>query len=102
MEEILAEELIPQYQRAVVVAFPDIAQQAAAAVAQQNGTARLRPQTMSAAMWRTSGQPVGGDSSDASTRTLPVVDPELDEVPGQSAYVTLAQSQRASAGDELS
>ena len=37
---------------------------------------------------------MGGDTSDASTRTLPVVDPELDDLPDQAAYVTLAQQQR--------
>jgi hypothetical protein len=94
MEEILSDELIPKYQRAVVVAFPDIAQNAASQVAQQNGTPDFGRGTMQAALWRTSGQPVGGDTADASTRTLPVVDPEMDEVPNQAAYVTLAQSWR--------
>ena len=45
MEEILAEELIPQYQRAVVVAFPDIAQSAA----QADGRAERRSPTTAAA-----------------------------------------------------
>ncbi len=94
MEEILADELIPQYQRAVVMAFPDIAQSAANDVAQQNGNPDYGRGTMQAALWRTSGEPVGGDTSDASTRTLPVVDPELDDLPDQAAYVTLAQQQR--------
>jgi len=94
MEEILAGELIPQYQRAVVVAFPDIAQAAAMAVAQQDGQPQFGRGPMMAAMWRSSGQLVGGDSSDASTRTLPVVDPELDALPDQDSYVTLARQQR--------
>ena len=87
LEDILAEELIPRYQRAVVVAFPDIAQSAASQVAQQNGQPDFGRGTMRAALWRTSGQPVGGDSSDASTRTLPVVDPELDQLPEQAQYI---------------
>src|SRR5271157_4622986 len=37
MEEILSQELIPKYQRAVVVAFPDIAQSAARETAARNG-----------------------------------------------------------------
>ena len=83
MEEILKDHLITQYQAAVVVAFPDIAQEAAAAVAQQEGTPDFGRKTMLAALWRCSGQPVGGDSSDPATRTLPVVDPNADGVPAR-------------------
>jgi hypothetical protein len=90
MEEILTGELIPQYQRAVVVAFPDISQLAAQAVAQQSSQPDQGRGTMLAAMWRTSGQLVGGDTDDASTRTLPVIDPEQD-----AQYIKEAQQQRA-------
>ncbi len=46
---------------------------------------------MAAALWRSSGQQVGGDETDASTRTLPIIDPELDNLPG---YAAAAQQQR--------
>ena len=72
LEEILAKELIPQYQRAVVAAFPDIAQAAAMDMANrepESGRGRMQ-----GVLWRTSGRPVGGD--EASDPTLPVVDPE--------------------------
>ena len=45
MEEILSEELIPKYQRAVVVAFPEIAQAAARETASRNGDARPPPRS---------------------------------------------------------
>jgi hypothetical protein len=95
MEEILSGQLIPQYQRAVVAAFPDIAQSAAMAVAKQSSYPEHGRGLMMAAMWRTSGQLVGGDSGDAASRTLPVVDPELDNLPDQAEYKTLAQQQRS-------
>ena len=49
---------------------------------------------MLGALWRTSGQLVGGDTSDASTRTLPVIDPELDASLDQPAQIAAARSQR--------
>ncbi len=70
LEEILAYELIPQYQRAVVEAFPDIAQVATMSIANRESQ-RGRGQ-MQAVLWRTSGQPVGNDQSNP---VLPVVDP---------------------------
>ena len=69
LEEILAKELIPQYQRAVVAAFPDIAQAAAMDMASRETESNRGK--MLGVLWRTSGQPVGGDEA-----TLPVVDPE--------------------------
>ncbi len=73
LEEILAKELIPQYQRAVVAAFPDIAQTAAMEMANRE----LQPGRgkMLGVLWRTSGQTVGCDPSDS---VLPVADPEYD------------------------
>jgi hypothetical protein len=78
----------------VVVAFPDIAQTAAMEVARQDGQPEFGRGTMMAALWRTSGQMVGGDTSDASTRTLPVIDPELDASLDQPAQIATARSQR--------
>ena len=101
MEEILSEQLIPQYQRAVVAAFPDIAQSAAIAVAQQSSQPDYGRGLMMAAMWRTSGQLVGDDSGDAASRTLPVIDPELDALPDQAQYQATARQQRAALAAEI-
>ena len=73
LEEILAKELIPQYQRAVVTAFPDIAQ--AAAMDMANRESQSGRGKMLGVLWRTSGQTVSGDPSDP---VLPVADPEYD------------------------
>jgi hypothetical protein len=94
-EQILADELIPKYQRAVVDAYPDIAQQAALAAAGWDGTPDHGRGKMLAAVWQTSGQLVSG-SRDASTRVLPVVDPELDNLFNQDDYVAAARQQRSS------
>jgi len=97
MEEILSEELIPKYQRAVVAAFPDIAASAARETASRNGTPDFGRGTMYGVLWRTDGRPLGGGneaSYSPDDRTLPVVDPELDALANQSAYVQEAQNER--------
>jgi hypothetical protein len=97
MEEILSQELIPQYQRAVTVAFPEIAQSAARETALRNGTPNFRRGPMFGVLWRTDARPVGGDAEagySADERTLPVVDPELDALPNQAVYVREAVAQR--------
>ena len=65
MEEILSQELIPQYQRAVVVAFPDIAQSAAQRDGRR-GTAR--PTTAAARCSACSGGPTPGRWAAAPNR----------------------------------
>ncbi len=97
MEEILSEELIPQYQRAVIVAFPEVAQDAARETAARNGEPDHRRGPMFSVLWRTDARPVGGDAESSyapDDRTLPVVDPELDTLPNQQSYVNTAVSQR--------
>ena len=44
-------------------------------------------------LWRTSGTPVGG-AFELSDRTLPAVDPVLDVLPNQGAYLTRARKER--------
>ena len=56
MEEILSQELIPQYQRAVMVAFPDIAQ----AAAQQTAPGTATPTTAAARCSACCGGPTPG------------------------------------------
>ena len=97
MEEILSQELIPQYQRAVVVAFPDIAQSAARETAARNGEPDHRRGPMFGVLWRTDARPVGGEAESSYSpdeRTLPVVDPELDSMANQDEYVQTAVAQR--------
>ena len=93
MEQILSDELIPKYQRAVVEAIPDIAQVAAMDSASRNGQPDRAQGKMLGALWRTNGQPVGV-AEDSTNRTFPVVDPELDNQANQSDYVTNAKRQR--------
>jgi hypothetical protein len=101
MEEILGPHqksgLIPQFQRAVVLAFPDIAQNAAIAVAQQNGAPDFGRGTMLGGLWRTSGQLVGSGGDDTDLARL-VVDPNADSNQGGSTdpqYAETAQAQRS-------
>ena len=97
MEEILSDELIPKYQRAVVVAFPEIAQAAAQQTAAQNGEPQHRRGPMLGVLWRTDARPVGGGAESSyapDERTLPAVNPELDSLPEQSKYVETAVKQR--------
>ena len=97
MEEILAQEMIPKYQRAVVVAFPDIAQTAAQQTASRNGDPDHGRGPMFGVLWRTDARPVGGaveTNYSPEERTLPVVDPQLDSLPNQDKYVKTASNQR--------
>jgi hypothetical protein len=81
LEEVLQEELIPQYQRAVVEAFPDIAQAATQEVARRNGDLAGGRGEMLGVLWRASGEPVGGES-ELTDPSLPVVDPAPPEGSG--------------------
>ncbi len=91
VEAILEQELIPKFQRAVVETYPDIAQRAAMEAAQDNTDSRRRE--MLGVLWHTSGVPVAYQSQ-LVDRTLPVVDPELDTLPGQAAYFDTAKRER--------
>ncbi|MGQ9913099.1 MAG: Tad domain-containing protein [Thermogutta sp.] len=95
LEFILAEELIPQYQRAVTAAFPDIAQQAALEVARRNGRPDFGRGEMLGVLWRTSVVPVGGPGEWVEP-TLPVVDPVNDVSLEQPQNLADAQRQRRS------
>lgn len=95
LEFILEQELIPEYQRAVVAAFPDITQQAAMEVARRNGLPDFGRGQMLGVLWRTSVIPVGG-AGEAYERTLPVVDPVMDQFANQAQYFNTALQQRRS------
>lgn len=92
LEQILAEEMIPQYQQAVVATFPDIAQLAAAEVALRDCFPHRGRCHMLGVLWRTNGTIVGGDG-EASSPTLPAVDPLSDAASG-GRYFRTARDQR--------
>ena len=93
MEMILSQQLIPQFEQAVVTAYPDIAQQAAMEVAQRNGQPDYGRGLMLGVLWRADAQPVGGES-ETSYGTLAAVDPVNDQTSGQTDYVNTARLQR--------
>ncbi len=95
LEEILAQELIPRYQRAVVEAFPDIAQTAVMEVARESSEPDHGRGPMLGALWRTDGQVVGG-AIEMFDRTLPAIDPVTDPLLDRQRYVSKARSQRRS------
>jgi hypothetical protein len=92
LEEILQQRMIPEYQRALVTAIPDVAQRAPLEVARRNGNPQFARGPMLAVLWKTSGTPVSGGGG-MSDRVLPVVDPVLDAGPG-SEYTETARKQR--------
>jgi hypothetical protein len=83
-EEVLRQELIPNYQRAVRQAFPALAQATASEIALRGGTPDFGRGALRGVLW----QPGSGDSA-SSEIALPVVDPYED-----SAYREAARSQR--------
>jgi hypothetical protein len=93
-ETILAERLIPEFQRALVESTPRLAQYATDEVAQRHGQAWPRPAELRGVLWRTVPDPVGG-TSEYWRRTLPVVDPVMDELPNQEEYMEDARQQRS-------
>lgn len=95
-EGILADELIPRFQTALVATTPEMVQTAVDGTARRHGQAWPQPVTLRAALWRTSADPVGG-WSETVRGTLPVVNPvggtELD----MDGYFSRAKTRR----DEL-
>lgn len=92
LEDILRYEMIPEYQRALVAAVPDVAQRAALEVARRHGQPEFGRGPMLAVLWRTSGVPVAGGGG-MTDRVLPVVDPVLDSGSGGN-YLQTARTQR--------
>jgi hypothetical protein len=95
LEQTLAEELIPKYQRALVQTMPQVAQMTAREVARQHGLLDGGRGDCLAMLWRTTGQSVGSTAEGPgawTTRTLPVVDPVGDAPGGE--YFTTSFNQR--------
>ncbi len=91
-EEILAQRLIPEFQDAVVKAYPDMAQEAALRAALANGRPNRGRGDLCAALWRTSVVPVGG-AGESILGTLPAIDPTD---PSHSDRLAEAHQQRDS------
>lgn len=91
LEQILREQAIPEYERAVVAAFPDIAQRATMQIAGRNGVPDYGRGALLGVLWRTNAVPVGGDG-EAIESTLPAVDPTLAV---NASYLGSARRQRA-------
>ena len=98
-EKILAERMIPEFQRALVESTPRLAQYATDEVAQRHGQAWPRPVELRGVLWRTVADPVGG-ISEYERRTLPVVDPVMDVVPNHDEYMEDARQQRSKLAHE--
>jgi len=94
LEEILAQEMIPQYQRAVLEVYPQIAQRAAMEIARLHSSRARGEGPMVGALWRTDVTLVGSEI-EAFDRTLPVIDPIGDPLPEQSRFIGTARQQRA-------
>jgi hypothetical protein len=94
LEEMLHDELIPNVQRALVVATPHMAQIATAEVAKMYGDAAAPKLAITGVLWRTLVDPVGGESEE-TRRTVPAVDP-AEEPDGLVPYKEIAIEQRRS------
>lgn len=103
-EHILAERLIGEFQRELIVSLPTVAQAATDEVARRHGLLERSSQEGSSTkaqdyetkrgrqmgvLWRTNRMPVSlADETDPRTRTMPVVDPD----PFEEDYVQLTDA----------
>ena len=92
-EAILEQRMIPEFQRALTDTTPQLAQYAADEVARRHGRAWPVQTELRAVLWRTIVDPVGG-MSEYDRRTLPVVDPVMDQTYDQARYLADARGQR--------
>jgi len=96
LEDILAQEQIPQLQRQIVAVTPSLAQTATASIASRN-TGRPSPRDQQrgpilGVLWRTSIDPVGG-ASESARGTVPALDPATD--PNYLQQAVAQRNQRA-------
>ena len=90
LEDILAQEMIPKYQQAVVQSFPEIAQATVIEVAKRSGEPDFGRGRMLGAFWQTNSELVSG-TADVVGSILPVVDPLSDTT---SDYFQKAKEKR--------
>lgn len=92
LQTILQEQLIPEYQRAVVLCWPDVAQTTALEVAEDHGSPDHGRGTMIGTLWRTNSTTTGvsvGGSLESSNPSIPAVDPVMN-----ASYLDKARKQR--------
>ncbi|MCC6123751.1 MAG: Tad domain-containing protein [Pirellulales bacterium] len=94
LEYLLENELLPEYQRNLVVVFPRMAQAAAGDAARRNGDPEFGRGQMHAALWRWNGQLVGDPANEGGWATIPAVDPVRSTLPDQPQYLAEAREQR--------
>lgn len=92
-EQILAEELIPQFQRDLIAFSPEMAQLAASESVMLDGSNWPRSSQLTAMLWRTNGDFVGGDS-EVDLPTIPAIDPLYSMAPNQSELINRARAER--------
>lgn len=89
VEEILGNEMIPQFQRALVEATPQFANEAANEIASRHGPLNVGLaggyEPMHALMWRTDALEFGSETSSGLSQ-MPVADPLYDTTEYQSYY----------------
>ena len=96
MEQILEYEMIPEFQRALVLATPSLATQAADEIASRHGPVDrglYGEEAMSARMWQTSGsefEPI----RPSGLSQMPVADPIYDFTNHQPSYFSTGVRQR--------
>lgn len=98
MEEILAQEMIPEFQHAVRQSIPTLAAAATNEIARRHGEAGVGltgGEPMSAILWRTHVLAVGGEG-ELWRPTLPAVDPVYEHSGNQPRYQDTARRQRRS------
>jgi len=96
MESILEEEMIPEFQRALVVATPELANEAANEIATRHGPVNRglnAAQPMIGLMWRTDGMPFGSPT-ETGLPQLPASDPLYDFTQYQPTYFRNGVRQR--------
>ena len=94
-EGILSEQLIPQFQVALVETTPTMVQTAVDQTAQRHGQSWPQPVVLRGVMWHTMADPVGG-VGELSQGSLPVVNPVAGAALDGNRYFDLAKSTRDS------
>ncbi|MFK7767851.1 MAG: Tad domain-containing protein [Mariniblastus sp.] len=103
MEEILAKEMIPEFQRALVWATPELANEVANEIASRHGPSDRglnRGEEMAGLMWCTDGSPFGERQSQSSLPQLPASDPVNDRTAFQPQYFRRGINEREVTSNE--
>ena len=97
MEEILSKELIPRFQRALVWATPELANEVADEIASRHAPADRginQGEIMRGLMWCTDATPFGVRQSSSMFSQLPVADPVNDTTRFRAEYIERGTEER--------